>query len=72
MPITENISDSLLFDRHYFDGERKAVEWLMTAYHAYARLGAFRQLRAECKDYAYGRQYNKSIVVNGRKMTKEA
>ena len=72
MAHQENISDSLLFDRRYFDGERKATEWLFTAYHAYARLGSFRQMRAECKDYAYGRQYNKSIVVNGRTMTKEA
>lgn len=72
MAHQENISDSLLFDRRYFDGERKATEWLFTAYHAYARLASFRQMRAECKDYAYGRQYNKSIVVNGRTMTKEA
>ena len=72
MPNTENITDSLLFDRRYFDGERRAVEWLMTAYHAYSRLKTFREMRAECKDYAYGRQYNKSIVVNGRQMTKEA
>ena len=48
------------------------MEWLYTAYHAYARLGSFRQMRAECKDYSYGRQYKKSIVVNGKKMTKEA
>lgn len=72
MSIKENISESLLFDRRYFDGERRAMEWLYTAYHAYARLSTFRHLRAECKDYAYGRQYNKSIVVNGKQMTKEA
>lgn len=72
MSTKENISDSLLFERRYFDGERRAMEWLYTAYHAYARLSTFRHMRAECKDYAYGRQYHKSIVVNGRKMTKEA
>lgn len=72
MSDKENITDSLLFDRRYFDGERRAMEWLMTAYHAYSRLKTFREMRAECKDYAYGRQYNKSIVVNGRQMTKEA
>lgn len=72
MPNKENISDSLLFDRRYFDGERRSMKWLYTAYHAYARLSSFRHMRAECKDYAYGRQYNKNIVVNGRKMTKEA
>lgn len=72
MSSKENITDSLLFDRRFFDGERRAMEWLYTAYHAYARLGSFRKMRAECKDYSYGRQYNKSIVVNGKKMTKEA
>lgn len=72
MANQEQISDSLLFDRRYFDGERRAMEWLYTAYHAYARLSSFRQMRAECKDYSYGRQYSKSIVVNGRQMTKEA
>lgn len=72
MAYKEQITDSLLFDRRYFDGERRAMEWLYTAYHAYTRLSTFRQMRAECKDYAYGRQYNKSIVVNGRQMTKEA
>lgn len=72
MSSKENITDSLLFDRRFFDGERRAMEWLYTAYHAYARLGSFRQMRAECKDYSYGRQYKKSIVVNGKKMTKEA
>ena len=72
MPSKEIISDSLLFDRKYFDGERRSMEWLYQAYHAYARLSTFRTMRAECKDYAYGRQYKKSIVVNGRKMTKEA
>ena len=72
MSSKENITDSLLFDRRFFDGERRAMEWLYTAYHAYARLGSFRMMRAECKDYSYGRQFNKSIVVNGKKMTKEA
>lgn len=72
MPDKEIISDSLLFDRKYFDGERRSMEWLYTAYHAYARLSSFRHMRAECKNYAYGRQYEKSIVVNGKKMTKEA
>ena len=72
MSSKENITDSLLFDRRFFDGERRAMDWLYTAYHAYARLGSFRKMRAECKDYSYGRLYNKSIVVNGKKMTKEA
>lgn len=72
MANRENISESLLFDRKYFDGERRSMEWLYTAYHAYARLRTFREMRAECKNYAYGRQYAKQIVVNGRQMTKEA
>ena len=71
MAYKEIISESLLFDRKYFDGERRAMEWLYTAYHAYARLKTFRDMRAECKNYSYGRQYSKQIVVNGRKMTKE-
>lgn len=72
MAERENITDSMLFDRRYFDGERTHMDWLYTAYHAYARLKSFREMRAECKDYSYGRQYNKSVVVNGRSMTKEA
>lgn len=67
----ENITDSLLFDRRYFDGDRQAMEWLYTAYNAYCRLKTFREMRAECKNYAYGRQYAKTIVVNGKAMTKE-
>ena len=59
MAYKENISESLLFDRKYFDGERRAMEWLYTAYHAYARLKTFRDMRAECKNYSYGRQYSK-------------
>ena len=69
--MQENITDSLLFDRRYFDGERQAMNWLYTAYHAYARLRTFREMRAECKSYAYGRQYSRTIVVNGKPMTKE-
>ena len=72
MANRENITESLLFDRKYFDGERRSMEWLYTAYHAYARLKTFRDMRAECKNYSYGRQYSKQIVVNGRAMTKEA
>jgi hypothetical protein len=73
MPRREDkyIADSLLFDHRQFDGQRRNVEWLQTAYNAYCRLQGFRDTRSECKDYAYGKQYNNQIVVNGRRMTKE-
>lgn len=73
MPRKEDsyLSDSLLFDHRNFDGERRNIEWLQTAYNAFCRLQPFRDKRAECVDYAYGQQYSKQITVNGKTMTKE-
>lgn len=67
----DNIADSLLYGYKGFDGQRRAVAWLHVAYNAHCRLKAFRDMRDECKNYAYGRQYSKKIVYNGRPMTKE-
>ena len=67
----EHIADSLLYGRSRFERKNRAVEWLRVAYNAYCRLQRFRDMRAECVDYAYGRQYEKTIVVNGRRMSKE-
>lgn len=67
----ENISDSALYDHHLYNGERRSTRWLRVAYNAYCRLQRFRDVRRENKDYAYGRQYRKTIVVNGTCMTKE-
>lgn len=71
MAHNENIADSLLYTRKQFDGERKATEWLRVAYNAYCRLQGFRDERRTNKNYAYGKQYNDTIVVNGRKMSKK-
>ena len=71
MAHNENIADSLLYTRKQFDGERKATEWLMVAYNAYCRLQGFRDERRTNKNYAYGKQYNDTIVVNGHKMSKK-
>lgn len=67
----ENISDSLLYARHAFDGNRRNMEWLQVAYNAFCRLATYRDIRNECKNYAYGRQYKNTMVYNGRRMTKE-
>lgn len=71
MRDNEQISDSLLYMHRKFDGERRAEGWLQVAYNAYCRLAPFRKMRAECKSYAYGKQYERQIVYNGRHMTKE-
>ena len=68
----KQIADSLLYGSSRFRKEDRAVMWLQVAYNAYCRLQDFRDMRAECVNYAYGRPYRKSIVVNGRRMTKEA
>ena len=67
----EPISDSLLFGHSTFHGNRVADSWLRMAYNAYSRLQGFRDQRRINKNYAYGRQYSKMMVYNGRKMTKE-
>lgn len=66
------MEDKRLYKYKTFDGKRKDMDWLMVARNAFDRLATFRRKRKECKDYAYGRQYASHIVVNGRKMTKEA
>lgn len=67
----ENIADSLLYGYKQFDGKRRALSWLQVAYNAYNRLSTFRKMRAECKSFAYGKQYERQIVYNGRHLTKE-
>ena len=67
----DNISDSLLYARHAFDGNRRNMQWLQVAYNAFCRLATYRDIRNECKNYAYGRQYKNTMVYNGRRMTKE-
>ena len=71
MRDNEQISDSLLYGHRKFDGQRRAERWLHVAYNAYCRLAPFRKMRAECKSYAYGKQYERQIVYNGRHITKE-
>lgn len=73
MPLkgNDNISDSLHYGDDHFGRNTRAVNWLQVAYNAYCRLRRFRDMRAECVDYAYGRQYNKVIIANGRRMSKE-
>lgn len=65
----DNIADSLKYGRLTKDA--RAVMWLQTAYNAFCRLQNFRDMRRECVDYAYGRPYNRTIVVDGKCMTKE-
>ena len=65
----ENISDSLKYGR--LSKNERAVMWLQKAYNAFCRLQDFRDMRRECKDYAYGRHFNRMIVVDGKRMTKE-
>jgi hypothetical protein len=70
--MADRIDDSLLYERRYFDGERRAERWLRVAYNAHCRLAPFRKMRANCKAYAYGKQYERSLITyNGRTMTKE-
>lgn len=73
MPKSDNekIYDSLQYGRGRFERKNRAVQWLQVAYNAYCRLQPFRDMRAECVDYSYGRQYDNVIVVNGRRMRKE-
>ena len=65
----ENIADSLKYGR--LTKNERAVMWLQKAYNAFCRLQDFRDMRRECKDYAYGRHFNRVIVVDGKRMTKE-
>jgi hypothetical protein len=70
--MADRIDDSLLYEHKSFDGERRADRWLQVAYNAHCRLAPFRKMRANCKAYAYGKQYERStITYNGRVMTKE-
>jgi hypothetical protein len=70
--MAENINDSLLYERRGFDGVRRNQRWLMEAYNAHCRLEPFRKMRAHCKAFAYGKQYQSTyITYNGRTMTKE-
>jgi hypothetical protein len=72
MPEFDRINDSLLYDRRNFDGQRRCEQWLQVAYNAHCRLEPFRKMRAKCKAFAYGKQYEKTtITYNGRTMTKE-
>lgn len=71
MQQEEYIYDSLKYSSSRFSKRDRAIEWLHVAYAAYCRLQNFRDMRRECVDYAYGRQYNKTIVYNGKRMRKE-
>jgi hypothetical protein len=72
MPTKERIDDSLLYERRGFDGNRRNERWLHVAYNAHCRLAPFRKMRAKCKAFAYGKQYEQTtITYNGRTMTKE-
>lgn len=65
----DNIGDSLKYGNLRKD--QRSRMWLQTAYNAFCRLQNFRDMRRECVDYAYGRQYNRMVEFNGRRMTKE-
>jgi hypothetical protein len=70
--MAERIDDTLLYERKNFDGVRRAKDRLHMAYMAYQRLEPFRKMRAKCKAFAYGQQYQQqTITYNGRTMTKE-
>lgn len=71
MPKDQFIYDSLKYSESRFSRKDRAVSWLHVAYAAYARLQDFRDMRRQCVDYAYGRQYNKTIIVDGKRMSKE-
>ncbi len=67
----ENIADSLKYGAERFSRQERAVMWLQKAYNSYCRLRPFREMRRECKNYAYGRQFNRIIEADGKRMTKE-
>ena len=69
--MVEQITDSVLYQHRQFDGTRRSIDWLRMAYNAYQRLRPFREKRKMCKDYAFGKQYEKQICVNGRWMSKK-
>ena len=67
----EQITDSVLYQHRQFDGTRRSIDWLRMGYNAYNRLRPFREKRKMCKDYAFGKQYEKKMCVNGRYMSKQ-
>ena len=70
--MTQRITDSVLYQHKQFDGKRRCEDWLRKAFTAYSRMQPFRNRRAVCKDYAYGRQLqNQTIKIDGKYMTKQ-
>lgn len=77
----EQVSDSVKYDHSqyvhdlyahaYFDGVRRADDWVYKAQAAHARLRGFRMTRKENKDFAFNRHYEKTVNCNGHMMTKE-
>lgn len=61
--------DSVAFSKQF--GERRAFDLLLEAQQHWSNMNDFRHERERNKKYAYGKQWDDIIVVNGKSMTEE-
>ena len=61
--------DSVAFSKQF--GDRRAFDLLLEAQQHWSNMSDFRHERERNKKYAYGKQWDDIIVVNGKSMTEE-
>lgn len=65
----DQISDTVLYSKQ-FDGQNRCTSWVQKCCGAYDRLRPMRMARKECKEYELGRQYEKTMIWNGKPIKK--